>query len=191
MDKTLKSSSLGLLINIAFSAYHITFGVITHSWWLFTVGIYYLILSIMRFVVIITHKNIQFITKFTGIMLMVLSIPLAGTVILAVVTDRGTVFHMIVMIAMATYTFTKVALAVINLIRAKKHASQKVLMLRNISLATAAVSLFSLQRSMLVSFEGMTALEIQIMNAATGSAVCVAVFVLGVNLLQKSIKTKS
>lgn len=185
MDKTLKSSSLSLLINIAFSAYHITFGVVTHSWWLFTVGVYYLILSIMRFVVLITRKNIQFITKFTGIMLMVLSIPLAGTVILAVVTDRGTVFHMIVMIAMATYTFTKVTLAVINLIRAKKHASQKVFMLRNISLATAAVSLFSLQRSMLVSFEGMTAFEIQIMNAATGSAVCVAVFVLGINLLQK------
>jgi hypothetical protein len=38
---------------------------------------------------------------------------------------------------------------------------------------------------MLVSFEGMTALEIQIMNAATGTAVCVAVFVLGINLLQK------
>lgn len=69
--------------------------------------------------------------------------------------------------------------------KSKKHASQKVFMLRNISLATAAVSLFSLQRSMLVSFEGMTALEIQIMNAATGSAVCVAVFVLGINLLQK------
>ena len=37
---------------------------------------------------------------------------------------------------------------------------------------------------MLVSFEGMTETEIVIMNATLGSAVCVIVFLLGVNLLR-------
>jgi len=40
-----------------------------------------------------------------------------------------------------------------------------------------------LQRSMLVSFEGMSETEIVIMNAAFGSAVCVIVILLGINLL--------
>ena len=48
----------------------------------------------------------------------------------------------------------------------------------------AFVSIFALQRSMLVSFEGMSEAEIVIMNAALGSAVCVIVFLLGANLLR-------
>lgn len=170
---------------MAFATYHLIAGSLTNSWWLFTVGIYYLVLGSTRFVVITTRKNIKFISVFTGIMLMLLSIPLAVMVFLTVTTDQGTVFHMIIMIAIATYTFTRVTLAVINFIKYKKCASQKVFVTRNISLADALVSLFSLQRSMLASFKGMTAPEIQIMNVALGSAVCVAVFVLGINLLQK------
>ena len=38
-----------------------------------------------------------------------------------------------------------------------------------------------LQRYMLVSFKGMTDVEIQIMNASFGSAVCMLVFLLGLN----------
>lgn len=37
---------------------------------------------------------------------------------------------------------------------------------------------------MLVSFEGMTETEIVIMNATLGSAVCVIVFLLGLNLVR-------
>ena len=60
--------------------------------------------------------------------------------------------------------------------------------LRNISFAAAFVSIFSLQRSMLVSFAGMTEMEIRIMNVATGSAVCIIVFLLGLNLVKKSLR---
>ena len=87
---------------------------------------------------------------------MLLSLSLVGTVILAVVRDRGIVMHEIVMIAMAAYTFTKITLAVINLVKARKSASAKIVTLRNISLSDACVSIFALQRSMLVSFKGMT-----------------------------------
>ena len=123
---------------------------------------------------------------------MLLSVSLVGTVILAVVRDRGIVLHEIVMIAMAAYSFTKITLAIINLIKAQKSTSAKLITLRNISLSDACVSIFALQRSMLVSFEGMTELEIQIMNLATGSAVCITVFLLGLNLAasKKMLKNK-
>ena len=48
----------------------------------------------------------------------------------------------------------------------------------------AFVSVFALQRSMLVSFEGMGEAEIVIMNATLGFFVCIFVFLLGLNLLQ-------
>ncbi len=185
MDKTLKFSLLSLVLNMAYSVYHIAFGVTTRSWWLFTIGVYYTILSIVRFAVLQTKKNGQFATRFTGVMLMALSLPLAATVILAVLRDRGTVFHEIVMIAIAVYAFTKITLATVNLIRSWRSSSAKLITLRHISFADAFVSIFSLQRSMLVSFEGMTEMEIRIMNIATGSGVCIIVFFLGLNLMRK------
>lgn len=185
MNKILKSAFISLAFNIAFGAYHIVFGVMEQSWWLFTVGVYYVILSIARFAVIMTKRTGRFVTKFAGIMLMVLSVPLAGTVVLAVVADRGTVFHEIVMIAIAVYAFTKITLATVKLVKSRHIRSAKAVTLRNISFATAFVSIFSLQRSMLVSFDGMTESGIRIMNGATGSGVCIIVFLLGLNLVKK------
>ena len=185
MDRTLKPALVSLLFNMVYSAYHIIFGVITHSWWFFIIGIYYAILSIVRFVVFRHKGKKNFVIRFTGFMLMVLSLSLVGTVILAFVKDRGTEFHLIVMLAIAVYAFTKITLATIKWIKARKSKSAKLITLRNISFADAFVSIFSLQRSMLVSFEGMTEMEIRIMNVATGSAVCIIVFLLGLNLVQQ------
>ena len=184
MDRTLKLTLASLSFNIAFATYHIVMGLLTSSWWLLTLGSYYLVLSIVRFVVLRSKSKERFIAKFTGWMLILLSIPLVGTVILSVVRDRGHERHMIVMIALAAYAFTKITLATIKLIKARRSTSATLITLRNISFADAFVSIFALQRSMLVSFEGMTEAEIVIMNATLGSAVCVIVFLLGINLLR-------
>ena len=185
MDRTLKFALASLVFNMAFATYHLVMGMVTSSWWLLTLGSYYLVLSIVRFVVLRSKSGERFIAKFTGWMLILLSIPLAGTVILSVLRDRGHERHMIVMIAIAAYTFTKIVLAIINLIKARKNASETLVVLRNISFADSLVSMFALQRSMLVSFEGMTEAEIVIMNATLGSAVCVIVFLLGLHLVVK------
>jgi divalent metal cation (Fe/Co/Zn/Cd) transporter len=142
------------------------------------------VLSIVRFVVLRSKPKERFIVKFTGWMLILLSMSLVGTVILSVMRDRGYKRHMIVMIAMAAYAFTKITLATINLIKASRSTSATLITLRNISFADAFVSIFALQRSMLVSFEGLRETEILIMNAILGSAVCVMVFLLGINLVK-------
>ncbi len=180
-----KIAFASLAFNLIFSAYHIVMGVITFSWWLFTLGIYYFILGAVRFVVICVKKREHILTRITGWMLIALSLPLVGTVILSLVRDRGQKFHMIVMIAIATYAFTKITLATIKLIKSRHSKSPKTVTLRNISFADAFVSIFSLQRSMLVSFEGMTQDGILIMNALTGAGVCIIVFLLGLNLVKK------
>ena len=184
MDRTLKFALASLLFNISFATYHLVLGLVTGSWWLLTLGSYYLILSSVRFAVIRSKNKEYFIAKFTGRMLITLSIPLAGTVILSVVQDRGHEFHMIVMIAMAAYAFTKITLATIKLIKARRSTSAMLITLRNISFADAFVSIFALQRSMLVSFEGMNETERVIMNASVGSVVCVIVVLLGLNLVR-------
>lgn len=184
MNNGLKFLLFSVLFNAAFCAYYIIFGIITHSWWSFTVGVYYAILSATRFVVHKSKENNNIIKKYAGVMLMLLSLPLVGTVILAVVSDRGIIMHMIVMISMAAYSFTKITLAIINLIKARKSDSAKLVSLRNVSLSHACVSIFALQRSMLVSFGDMPQNDIRIFNAVMGAAVCVIVFMLGLNLVK-------
>ncbi len=186
MDRTLKIALGGLAVNVAFSAYYLAFGGIQGSWWLLSLGVYYLMLSLVRFVVLRTKSREGTVTRFTGWMLIVLSVPLVGTVILAVVQDRGQEHHQIIMIAMAAYAFTKITLATVNLIKSRRSSSARLIMQRNISFADAFVSIFALQRSMLVSFEGMTEREIIIMNSFLGGAVCVIVFLLGVNLVRNN-----
>ena len=102
---------------------------------------------------------------------------------MAIVRDRGHKLHLIVMIAMATYAFTKITLAAIHWVKSRRSSSAKIVTLRSISFADALVSIFALQRSMLVSFEGMSGGEIRLMNALLGSAVCAVVFLLGLRLL--------
>ena len=183
-DRVQQTALVSLVFNILYCVYHIVFGAVTASWWFLTIGIYYAVLSIIRFVVLRHKGNNRLLVRFAGAMLIVLSVSLVGTVILAFVKDRGTVFPLIAMLAIATYTFTKITLATIKWIKARRSTSAKRLTLRNISFANAFVSIYSLQRSMLVSFEGMTKTEIRIMNLVTGSAVCIIVFLLGLNLFR-------
>ena len=188
MDRTFKTAIFSFATNTAFSAYYLAFGIMSGSWWLLSIGSYYLILSSIRFVVLQAKSKERFIMGFTGWMLMVLSIPLAGTVVLSVVRDRGQKFHIIVMIAIATYAFAKITIAAFNLIKSRRSTSCALISLRNISFADAFVSIFALQRSMLVSFDGMSEAEITAMNAMLGSAVCVIVFLLGFHLVRKKNK---
>ena len=185
MDKELKFAILCLMGNMAFAVYHLVFGIFAKSIWMLTLGVYYLILSIIRFFVLRTKKSPHIATRFTGIMLMILAIPLLGSTVLSVIRDRGYNLHMIIMIAMAAYAFTKVTIATVNLIKSRHGTDAKYMMLRNISFADALVSIFALQRSMLVSFEGMSEGKIQIMNACLGCGVCIIVFLLGLNLINK------
>ena len=185
MDRTYKMTLVKTSLNALSSMLHVVGGAITGSWWLLTVGIYYYVLGVLRFMIVRIKKHENMLLRFTGWMLIIMSLTLVGTVILAVVRDRGHKFHMILMIAIATYSFTKITLATVNLIKTRHVKSQRMLSMRSASFADATVSIFALQRSMLVSFEGMGAVEIVIMNASLGAAVCATVFLLGINLLKR------
>ncbi|MBO5332886.1 MAG: hypothetical protein J6B37_02095 [Clostridia bacterium] len=122
---------------------------------------------------------------------MLTSLPLAGMVILTSFKDRGVVHHEIVMITIALYTFIKITLATINLVKTKgKKVSVTLNTLRHISFADAAVSISALQRSMLVSFGDMPENDIRIFNIVVGSVVCFVVFLLGLSLLGLGAKRK-
>ena len=115
------------ILNITYGIGNAIVGFMTFSWWFITLSAYYVILSIMRFALIMSEKhskaqnteNEVFAKRFSGVMLICLSIVLSGTVILTIRQDIGTNFHEIIMITIATYTFTKLVFAIINLCKSK------------------------------------------------------------------------
>ncbi len=189
-EELIQSAVRSHALNLAYGIAHWVLGAVLQSWWFITLGTYYAVLGVIRFSVLQVRRRAGgdlalegFAKKITGILLLVLSACLIGVVILSVVDGRGAKLHTIIMIAMALYAFTKAGLGVWGMIMAGRTGSPITKTLRNISFADALVSIFSLQRSMLVSFPGRTAGEIQIFNALTGAGVCLLVCLLGINLI--------
>jgi len=84
---------------------------------------------------------------------------------------------------MALYAFSKLTMAVIQIAQRSRNNRPALKCMCSLTLADAAVSIFALQRSMLVTFTGMSPNNIQLMNALTGTAVYLLTAVLGINLI--------
>ena len=188
--KIIKSPYVSLIINIIYALGNCIVGFVTHSWWFITIGAYYIVLAVTRYSVLQVKRRANgnydtesFARKITGVLLVILSFCIVGVNILSAVKDRGTHFHEIVMITIATYTFTKITISIIGMVKAKRSASPVLKTLRNISLSDACVSVYTMQRSMLVSFPGMETAEILLLNIFTGTVVWGIVLLLGVNLI--------
>ena len=188
--KIVRSPYTSLAFNIAYALGNCIIGFLNPSWWFITVGAYYSVLAITRFSVLQVKRKADgnydtelFARRITGILLVVLSFCIVGVNIMSAVKERGTAFHEILMITIATYTFAKITIAIISMVKAKHSASMVLKTLRNISLADACVSIYTMQRSMLVSFGEMAKREILLLNIFTGTAVWLIVLLLGINLI--------
>lgn len=178
---------LSLAFNSLYAIGNGLLGFYAGSWWFVTVAVYYGLLAVARFVVLrIARKGKidgAYVRRIAGILLVALSFCLIGVNILSALKDRGTVFHNVIMIAIAAYTFSKITVAIYGLCRAQKRADPIYRTLRSISLADGVVSVYALQRSMLVSFPGMTPGDIQLFNILTGTGVWIFLLTLGILLI--------
>ena len=94
------------------------------------------------------------------------------------------------MISIATYTFYKMTLAIINLVKAKKRKSLLLLTLRNIGFAEMLASMLSLQASMIASFNSGNGLDARLMTILTGAAVCIFILAIGISMIVTSSRLK-
>lgn len=190
IPKTAQIDLFVFILNIIYALYNAVLGMAFHSRWFLTLSAYYIILSVMRALAEKIRREKEkdltkefFVKRFIGAMLIILSLCLTLTVVLSVMTDRGVRYHEIVMITIALCTFIKITFAIINLIKSKKSPSPLHKAIKNIAFADALAAIFSLQRSMLVSFGEMSQSDIRLFNLLTGSGVSIIVLVLGLNLL--------
>lgn len=196
-DKSLRlkvSLAIGLVISFAFSFFEAVCGLIYHSWWFGTQSCYYCILALLRFFLIHyywkSERNLEKEYRKAmqcGIMLLILTLPLIGKSILITHEDVARTYPGSLIYAVALYAFYAIISAGINLRRFLKQSSPVLLSCKILSFATALVSIYSLQSTMLVTF-GDDALFTLRMNAITGSAVCLIIFILSLLMIFISVK---
>lgn len=183
-NKTLQK----FLFNLIFAIYNCVLGLITESWWFVAVGAYYVIISVMRFTVILFSSGNKscgsFVIRFSGVMLFLISIVLCGIVYMTLEKDVAVEYHEIVMITMALYAFIKITVAVIDFVKSKSTQDVFMKTLQSIAVADAVVSIYSLQRSMLVSFGNMAESDIMIFNTLSGAGMCAIVICIGIYLMK-------
>ncbi|MBQ7378639.1 MAG: hypothetical protein IJW70_03030 [Clostridia bacterium] len=184
--------------NAAYAIFQLCLGIWHSSTWYFAFAAYYFLLAIMRlFLLRDVHSTApdqgmraQWSRyRFCGIMLVVMNLALSAIVWMISVQGHEVVHHQITTITMAASTFTLMTLAIINVVKYSKFKSPLFSAAKVISLATSAVSMLTLENSMLAAFgaEGDTEFK-PLMTLLTGLAVTAFVLGLGIYMIIRASK---
>ncbi len=178
---------LSLIFNVAFAFYNGILGHLSSSVIFITSAVYYLTLSFMRFAVVLSRRRFKEkgAIGVIGAMLIILCIVFSAMVFVSMRDKTASVYGTVTMITIATFTFSKITAAVISAIKHKKDKNRLVFAVNAIRYSEVAVSLLTMQQSMLVSFgEGGDSFAV-ILNAMTGAAVCLFILMMGILTLKK------
>ncbi len=191
--RVIAKAVLSLIYNILFAFYNGILGVLSSSLIFVASSIYYFLLSFMRFSVIVFDrkdkvKNDSVIASVIGVMLIILSVLFHVMVLISMKEHIATLYGTIPMITIATFTFSKITAAVITAVKHKKEHSKLFKAVNAIRYSEVAVSLLTMQQSMLVSFEGAEGRASVMLNACTGAGVCFFILALGIITLKNSRK---
>ena len=186
-SRMLRAAALSLGCNLLYALYNGILGALHLSLWFFTMFAFYGILAVMRFSAVLCFRRVEtgvdterFVEQISGVLLILLSVVLARVNQLSLSQDIAAKYGTIPMIAIAAYTFYKLIRTICNAVRQRRSPSRLLSVLCSIGCAEAAAAMLTLQRSMLVSFDGMDAAGQRQMNALTGAAACFVILGLGI-----------
>ena len=190
-------SLYGLLcINLIYSAFNIILGFMYHTAWFGVIAFYYIILSVMRFLLIrfinligIGNNRLKELkrSRLCGYILLTLNLFLSGAVLMIVYQNKGYEYHGVLIYIMAAYTFGITVFAIVNLVKYRKLGSPVMSMTKIISMASALVSMLSLETAMFSEFGGEMSSDIQqLMIMLTGAGVSIAIIVMSVYSIVKN-----
>ncbi len=190
----------GLFINMFYAVFKCATGAIFSSAWLWAIGIYYVMLSAIRFMLLrnvhITDKKEHTLerkiheyrsARLCGIMMLALNMAMSGMTVQMIWQNRGYEYKGYIIYISAMYAFYCFINAVVNVVKFARINNAILSSAKILSLAGALMSMFALQTAMFSAFGGGEKLQRQ-MNTITGSAVCIIVTGMAVFMIVKSNK---
>lgn len=204
----------GMGLNLIYAIFNGVIGYMEQSAWYGSLAAYYLILCVMRFSAVSYARKIYNgripwkkyrrskkqkkvnkperrawrVYRNCGAMLLIMAVALGGAVIILVSGEGGKSYPGLMIYTVATYTFYKLTLAIINMIKARKQKSILLGTLRNINYCDALVSLLSLQTALFAAFGQESEKMIPLMNALTGAGVCLMIWIMGAYMVYRAGK---
>ena len=124
--------------------------------------------------------------RMCGIFLLILELALAAAVSLMILSTRPTEYSEIMAITSAAYTFYKIIFAIVNVFKVRRMQDPMLQCFRNINLTDAAVSLLTLQVTLVAVFSDERTEMMNILNAVTGFIVCALTVVMGILMIVRS-----
>ena len=178
---------LSLGLNMLYAVMKLLMGVYFRSVWFVTLGVYYALLTALRFMLLgHVRRNVPGRAmaselkhfRLCGAVLIPMTIALTGVVILVIDRNEGFQYAGYLIYVAAMYAFYAVISAAVNLVKYRRYQSPVMSAAKAVSLASALVSVFALETAMLSQFgQERDPLFRRIMTSATGAGVCA--FILG------------
>lgn len=185
-----------LAVNLVYAGMNAVSAAFYGSVWFGTLGAYYGFLALLRFLLVRYAHRRGFGSdmvaewrscRLCGAILAVMTLALAGVVILLLHGGGGFSYAGSLIYAVALYAFYTVTMAVINVVRYRRYNSPVMSSARAVSLAAASVSMLSLEVAMLEQFgSGDDGSFRTLMTALTGGAVCALIVGMGAYMIIRS-----
>lgn len=179
----------GFFVNLLYIVMKLMSGVVYRSAWFIALAVYYILLAVMRFL-LVRRLNVQDEAaelrryRLCGIMLLFMNQALTGIVVFMVHQNRGFAYPGLLIYAMAAYSFYAVTVAVINIVRTRRHNSPILSAAKAINFVAALVSILSLTTAMLAQFGGEDDMDFRrTMTGAVGGGVCTIVIGMAIYMI--------
>lgn len=188
-----------LIYNTAYALLQLGMGFWHHTFWFYSLAGYYISLAVMRFF-LVQHtrkhnpgeKMLDELRKYRacGIVFLLMNLALTLIIFFMVYWNRTFNHHEITTIALAAYTFTSLTFAIINTIKYRKYNSPVYSASKAISLASACVSVLTLESTMLTTFgtETMSLTGRRIFLGISGGAISVFIIAMAIYMIVQGTK---
>lgn len=193
----------GMAVNLAFAAFNLVMGYFRESTWMGSNGLYHLVLTIIHLVLVTYDARLEDADderkrlrlgwggfRFCGVLLLILHLTMTGMVFQLIWRGETEEYPGLLIFAVAAYTFYKMTIAIIRVVRFRKNSTPILGASYNIDLSEAMVSMLSLQSGLLTAFGEGDAEFAFLMNSMTGGAVCSAAMLGAIGMVVHGNKKK-
>ena len=188
-----------LIWNTAYALLQLGMGFEHKTFWFYSLAGYYISLAVMRFFLVrhtSKHRHGEKIAdelkkyRACGIIFLIMNTALALMIFFMVYWNRTFNHHEITAIALAAYTFTSFTIATVNIVKYRKYNSPVFSASKAINLASACVSMLTLESTMLTTFgDGtMSLTERRILLGTSGAAISVFIIAMAIYMIVQSTK---
>jgi len=188
-----------LFWNGVYGAHQIALGIYHRTFWFWSIGIYYFFIALMRFFLMKHTRRYKqreqmlaelAVYRACGWIFLLMNLALSLIVFFMVYWNRTFEHSMVTAIMMAAYTFTALMLAIINVVRYKKYESPVFSASKAISLASALVSILTLETTLITTFgeKDITSLFRKWILGATGAVILLFVVMMALYMIINGTK---